>query len=119
MEKVKLPKEVAESIDYIWGKCDRGSIKHLVLTNWSHLDQAFTKQKGILQDYALENPMEYMKALVEGHEVEQTPEEKLTLTYLDYEQEYYKTRNPAYYNYCQAIKMTLDILKLKVHGINT
>ncbi len=60
---------------------------------------------------------ELMKALVNGYEVEKTPEEKVREYYLD------STDSEVYsraftFHYDDAIRTTLDLLGIKIEGVN-
>lgn len=128
--KVVLPKEVAESIEEVWdgvlgGVGPAGSIKHAWLTNWRTLDERFPDQNPILQDYFRDNPITYVTALVNGYEVEQTPEGELRMYFSETGRErafsgsLNMTSEVNYYRGIQdGIQQTLRILGITIEGIN-
>lgn len=74
-EKVKIPKKVADAIECVWSEQDNKEYvcKHLYLNNWSLLSDSFGRESEeyeALSDYAQKNPVLYMRALVEGYEIE-------------------------------------------------
>lgn len=77
-QKPAIPRDVAAAIEATWGKYENNSNpKHIVLTNWRYLDDLAPDKKHVLQRFAIENPLVYMSALVNGYTVEQSPDELL------------------------------------------
>lgn len=71
MTKVFLPKEVAEAVEKIWdGAKGSNLVKHLYLNNWGTLSLEYPEESVILSEYANENPVNYMQALVQGYEID-------------------------------------------------
>lgn len=136
MSKVTLPKEVAEAIEHVWDKVMNGmgpkdSIKLMWLTNWRTLDIHFPEQEPILSEYFRKNPVNYVEALVNGYEVEETPEDKLlaeyeyiTRVFLEAELHGYESnedyfRHRFYYRGLRdGIQDTLEILGIEIEGID-
>lgn len=71
MDKVKLPKEVADELE----KCRQGHSDKDVIS--IAIADHLVKPYGSLQAYANEFFDQFMSALVNGYEVEQTPEDKV------------------------------------------
>ncbi len=127
MEKVILPKEVAEAIEEVW--CDLKQERHSghlqkigCLTNWMMLEKYYSGQERILYAYFEENPVDYVSALAYGYEVEKTPYEEL--------QEYYESNawrgmpelnsseKRARCNVRIGVRKTLNTLGIEIEGIN-
>lgn len=112
MDKVKLPREVAEAIQRVRSHYKSGCEYDLDLLkkeDWDciHPIVVFTQDSRV-------NMQLYFEALVNGYEVEQTPEDKVR----------------DYFNYCKnsaapeirsemyGIRNTLNILGIKIEGVN-
>lgn len=121
-EKVKLPKNVAEAIERVWQAVqDDIGTKHMRLTNWNFLKdeveghQVLEYDWKTLMGYAETYPLEYMQALVNGYEIELTPEEKV--------REYYQIQKCAvvnghdFDNPSTAIRYVLGCLNIKIDGV--
>lgn len=136
MSKVLLPKEVAEAVEHVWGEVisSRGpkdSIKLMWLTNWRTLDIHFPEQEPILSEYFRKNPVNYVEALVNGYEVEETPEDKLLAKYKEvmnrwqnavridfHSYEEYLQHRFYYRGLRDGIQDTLEILGIEIEGID-
>lgn len=111
MEKVKLPREVAEAIESLRSM-------DFKLTNWD-IVYAFANSKSgeypALIEFANKEFDTFLQALVNGYEVDESPEDKLR----------------EYYNFCKmscvgeteanimtAIERTLNLLNIKIEGVN-
>lgn len=73
-QKVELPREVAESIEKCrsaWEKFDNPYFHFLSPEYFGHDNVGM-----VLRNFACERPLDYMKALVNGYMIEQTPAEK-------------------------------------------
>lgn len=114
MEKVKLPKEVADAlkharVDLKWedgnilAKCVRG--------DWD------LESMQILNNFCKkdDNKLTIAKALVIGYEVEQTPEDKVR----NYYDECSRSADEGIRNERFGIRNTLNILGIKIEGVNT
>lgn len=105
-EKVKLPKEVARAIqgqvndDWTTIQIMRQAVRKEMMTVQNEPICEFANS-----DSGLET---LMNALVNGFEVEETPEEKV--------REYYAHNNGEARN---IIKITLNMLNIKIEGVNT
>lgn len=86
MEKVKIPRNVAEAIEYVWSKYDDHEkyAKHLVLNNWNLINATDSEKHLLLSSYADKYPMEYMSALVNGYEIENKPIYEIGDKFTDY-----------------------------------
>jgi hypothetical protein len=118
MEKVKLPKEVAEAIERLRNE---GASVHEIVYDYASGNVLYS-QYNKLADFASDNFDTLLKALVNGYEVEMTPEEKV--------REYYdRWKFQADADLCieerviaersmNVIKCTLDNLGIKIEGVN-
>lgn len=124
-EKVKLPRGVAGAIETI--RKSNMSEHGLYDIDWLESDIDDNDQIRIAKDsiciyiesstdqFDPKHPLiNYYKALVNGYEVEETPEEKVRYWY----------ENPDIHNYNpnswkMGIKVTLDALGIKIEGVNT
>lgn len=115
MNKVKLPKEVAEAIAYLRKE---GFSDYSIITSADGKEsicstQFLTINNSFGQDKM--HPDEFIKALVNGYEVEETPEDKVREFFIKYDEsngEYSRgSRN--------AVVEILDLLNIKIEGVNT
>lgn len=87
LSKVVIPNDVANAIEKVWDRyqeyIERSEelismvSKHMLLTNWNYINEYHFLQFATLVDYAEEEPVKYMRALVEGYEVELAPEDQV------------------------------------------
>ncbi|WP_077603664.1 hypothetical protein [Oceanobacillus sojae] len=117
MEKVILPKEVAEAIEEVWSEIPgklgpEDSNKITWLTNWRTLDEEFPEYEPTLIDYYIENPVDYVSALAYGYDVEETPHEKLRAHYEA------SSDNEFDQGYDAGVRFTLNTLGIEIEGIN-
>jgi hypothetical protein len=113
-KKVTLPKEVAEAIELQRGYDHDWILFDIELLSEERHSSANKSLATIYRYYKL-NKRDYFSALVNGYEVEQTPEENL--------REYYETFNaPFAERFIESeqhvIAKTLNILGIKIAGIN-
>lgn len=111
MEKVKLPKKVAVAIE--WQR------KSVSPTNYDIIKYAITGGGNLeIRDFAEDNFDELLEALVNGYEVQQTPEDKVR----EYYEKQYTMRNdyekPAQDQSYIAIETVLELLGIKISGVN-
>ncbi|QDX94630.1 hypothetical protein EEL30_21550 [Brevibacillus laterosporus] len=116
MGKVKLPKEVAEAVEWL--------IKNGYSKEWiarEHLKNPRDWCNGAVELRGLELDI-LLKALFIGYEVEMTPEEKLYQLYKEYEDKYLTSSkdelSQKYNLICQGIEIAVDKLGYKIGGIN-
>lgn len=111
-EKVTLPKEVAEAIEIQRGYDNDWILFDIELLSEERHSSA-NKSLATLYRYYKQNKRDYFSALVNGYKVEQTPEEKLLAFYkdLDVPMGWIPEKK-------RMIKTTIDILGIKVDGIN-
>ncbi|MED0672306.1 hypothetical protein P4S95_19210 [Aneurinibacillus aneurinilyticus] len=118
MEKVKLPKEVAEAIETLENAeiTTFGIICSLAYEIWGHSEHASEAHK-VLRKFSFGNSGGntdvLLKALVNGYELDLTPEEKVLSEY--------KARQPSsdYGNaYRQGVRDTLNAYGIKIEGVN-
>jgi hypothetical protein len=117
METVKLPREVVEALN---------NSKHMgvvgimgMLARWGENPNA-TVQLCIIHDYYMKNPYMIAQALVNGYEVEETPEDEV--------REYYEalkrkslneTKGEVTYSLeIYALMKTLSLLNIQIKGVN-
>lgn len=114
-EKVTLPKEVAEAIEDVC-QFDYSNAEIIATIVNDYGQVAYGTEFPVLIKYSREddgNLDRLMAALVNGYEVEKTPEENLREYYGRFREGNY----PDQY-YRAAIRSTLEILGVKVEGIN-
>ena len=115
MNKVKLPKEVAEAIEtlrshdfnvtnhdilFIYAESYNNGYPALVKFNQSHFDVL-------------------LQALVNGYEVEETPKDKVREQYNSPKHFYDADNDTDISVYRKGIKFALDTLNIKIEGVNT
>lgn len=110
-EKVKLPREVAKAIGTLRGM-DFKVTNHDII-------YAFAASKSdeypALIEYASEHFDDLLKALVNGYEVEETPEEKVRRYY---EKMISHTPNSHAAQSADTVIEVLDMLDIKIKGVN-
>ena len=131
-ELVKLPKNVAEAIERVWHAVkDDIATKHMRLTNWNFLKdeveghQVLDYDWKTLMGYAETYPLEYMQALVNGYEIEETPEDKVR-GYIDHlkatrdrtDLATARCRASEYSGRIDSALTILDYLNIKIEGVN-
>ena len=108
-EKVKLPHDVAKAIETLRGR-------DFIITNHDII-YAFAASKSdeypALIEYASEHFDDLLKALVNGYEVEETPEEKVKKLF-----EKYIPGTDKNYGYRLGVCACLNALDIKIEGIN-
>lgn len=122
-EKVKVGKEVADCID--WFRTENGvewENNVLLSLAQSELDgHTFPKIEPLLQY----STFEVAQMLINGYEVEKSPEEQLSAIYNDEKAKLYVTQimqDPAKYanhkSFMRGVETTLEVLGIKIEGIN-
>lgn len=112
MDKVRLPKEVAEAIEHhLPGMGSQGIFDFVA--GWHKHDVA-TVELAVIKDFYEENPFKLAVALSVGYEVEQTPEDKVREYYNEQRGLIMNSQEPAH----TAVKRTLDFLNIKIEGVN-
>ncbi|MDQ0873758.1 hypothetical protein QFZ77_002417 [Paenibacillus sp. V4I3] len=110
-DKVKLPREVTEAID----KMKYMGVVSIManMAHWSEEDPT-TEELYTIHDYYLKNPYMIAQALVNGYEIEETPEDKV--------REYYNQQNSIctdrQHSPANAIRNVLNFLEIKIEGVN-
>lgn len=120
MEKVTVPKEVAEAIE---GLRDQGTTISNIFRMVEH--GVFVEEVHPITKHFRNDLDELMRALVIGYQVEQTPEEKLREYYDNIKRLSEKAHAEADHDYesemlseMLGIKTTVDILGISIEGIN-
>jgi Protein of unknown function (DUF1642). len=114
-DKVKLPREVAEAIE---------DLRKDHYDNRALIDEIYEgAARPVLQAYAETNFDTLLNALINGYEIEKSPEEKvreyyegLIETKQDLSNDDY-TRELAAYE-ASGVSKTLDLLGIKIEGVN-
>lgn len=136
MEKVKLTSEMAKALETTYSLIgDKDKMFYNVFVgdyddlgvDFSKLDSSTQKElhESILklEQLVQENPSKYYSALMNGYEIEQTPEDQLLEIYKQHENLFLKEWHPVtkerYHVFCQGIKVALDTLGVKIDGVNT
>lgn len=120
LDKVKLPKEVAEAIVRVRSNYKSGcefDLRLLKMENWDWLIPIF--------EYVEEsktNMINYFNALVIGYEVEQTPEDKVREWYFDLQKQINDGVNGPYLDRVKyemnTIYRCVSLLGIKISGVN-
>jgi hypothetical protein len=112
VEKVKLPKEVAEAIVYLRSK---GEMTADIIIN--SCGNANSQPYTVLRAYAdtPKNLERLAHALINGFEVEQTPEDKVREIYEKAGNELDSMYMVVFRN---GVHKTLDALGIKIEGVN-
>ncbi len=109
-EKVTLPREVAEALT----ECERNYIS-------ADITLIFHAQNGLIGKYAPLQTLtisELASALINGYEVEKSPEEKVREYYVKTNEAVADTQQAAFLGERLGIKSTLDLLGIKIGGVN-
>lgn len=112
MNKVTLPKEIADAMDRTFQHKTKEQISWAVFNIIKLNDANLTSDSVIIKNYFKnEDLFLLMEALVNGYEVEQTPEEKVR----EYFERVMNTKAPLPHI---AVVATLDLLGIKISGVN-
>jgi hypothetical protein len=121
-DKVKLPRRVVDAINYFLHN-ERLSYSEIV---WQSYQVNQTTEHGrYLRDYASDNFVDILQALVNGYEVEETPEDKVrdyidhlksTRDRIDLAPE--RCRSAEYSGRIDSVLQTLSLLNIKIEGVN-
>lgn len=118
--KVTLPREVAEAIESL--RCERGMNNFGIVSGFCRRENSLME---VIDDYfsdfdvnSPQHPNALLEVLVNGYEVEKSPEEKV--------REYFEGINDLHdrHNHdidrgiLTGVEMTLDLLGLKIEGVN-
>ncbi|WP_176222081.1 DUF1642 domain-containing protein [Tuberibacillus sp. Marseille-P3662] len=113
IEKVVLPKYVADAIKELQKYHDNQKIVYLAFKAGS-----LAKNIQIIANFAADNFDEFLNALVNGYEVEQTPEERIKQKFDHAYNIYLYNINPAGWGFCEGVKTVLNEYGTKIPGIN-
>lgn len=118
IQRITLPKDVAEAIESI--KSAFNGQAYSIDVIWSNAQNTPESDYGVIwrwitKEEGADGVPQYFNALVNGYDVEQTPEEKV--------QEYYKNlRNSCegsfYWEQANVVEITLDLLGIAIEGVN-
>lgn len=117
-EKVLLPREVAEEIER-FRKKGYGNFTIMRLAFEAYSD-SLAIRKWAFDSNGRGTPDLLIKALVNGYEIEETPEEKLRQYYSNVNEEFNELlgSDSRLYGVLEGIENTLDILGIEIPGIN-
>ena len=112
-EKVKVSKEVAEAIKTLSENHSKDHILYLIANDKERILRRFDMYA---VDYLKKNtsPLQLARILINGYEVEQTPEEKLQALYKDCKYSHDSDDE----TFAKGIKTALNILGIKINGVN-
>ncbi|WP_141431953.1 DUF1642 domain-containing protein [Bacillus sp. 03113] len=126
IKKVVLPKEVAEAVE---GFRFHLGMDELDLINIEKFGERYKREYrqwyGAIIKYFEDSRLDYIRALVNGYEIAKSPEERLREYFNARSAEYHRelavgwsVRAQYYKGQVIAIKEMLDILSIKLEGIN-
>lgn len=119
MEKVVLPKEVAEAIDVLR---DKAWSNHQILRQieGTDINTYVIRLVGYVKLYGFDN---LLQALVNGFEVEETPEDKIRYAYKQYHDTAISKEKEDDKEFCkgavEGIIFALTALNIKIDGVNS
>jgi hypothetical protein len=114
-EKVVIPREVAEAIESErrLGAKNDGLLRLIAQDDPIH----YERNSRLLMEFAGKNPETYARAIINGYTVEKTPEEKV--------REYFRSHETCtpelvdrYIGICKGVVDTLNLLGIKIEGVN-
>jgi hypothetical protein len=117
-EKVVLPKEVADAMDEIQKRWGVESLRDLPQIYSLRDEFEFCS---IIADYSRTDGNKYFEAVVHGYVAEKSPEEKVREYYEELSNKYDNVDGYKAYRLdgmMLAVEKTLDILGIKIEGIN-
>jgi hypothetical protein len=123
-EKVVLPKEVANAMDEIQKRWGGESLRDLPQIYSLRDEFEFC---AVIADYSRTAGNKYFEAVVHGYVAEKSPEEKVREYYEEIHEKHGKSfaevpyggKPPHYFSGVKdGIKTTLDILGIKIEGVN-
>lgn len=116
MDKVKLPKKVAEALEYSKGL----GFKNFEIIRWVLLSTDNKGYVNTITSYAKDNFDLFLQALVNDYEIDLTPEEKVKKCFDYYDDSFRDSQERAHaLGVRQGIKNALDHLEIKIEGINS
>ncbi|QOS98950.1 hypothetical protein JNUCC42_21520 [Brevibacterium sp. JNUCC-42] len=127
MEKVKLPKEIGSAIEELrkTGWSEECIVNAIEFIDFEHKPIRPTGAPSTIANWLSEDIKRLLilaSAVVNGYELEHTPEEKLSDIYKKYENYALQAWNPVVMErnhlICQGIKIAVDELGFKIEGIN-
>jgi hypothetical protein len=121
--RVTLPREVAEAIEKLR---ENGVRNFAIIHSALKLSEASTEEK-VISDWVAENYQDNLDALiialVNGYEIEKSPEDKVR-EYYNYAQDRYDLSNNGsseedyFAGVLKGIEITLNLLDIKIPGVN-
>lgn len=116
MEKIKLPREVAEAIDFV-----KHTGSHHIIENVVNPGELSTREIMVIRHHFRKDWRLLAEALINGYEVEETPEERIKKQYQLWgrDAELLPESSLRYNGMRIGMKDTLDMLGIKIKGVNT
>lgn len=111
MDKVKISKERANFLDNFAN--DKLDWIFSQLADWNRVEKT-TKEMSDLHIWYLVDPVTVSKALINGYEVEETPEDKVRELYIEQN----RSLSEDQLRSDVAIKKVLNLLNIKIEGVN-
>ncbi|WP_162927807.1 DUF1642 domain-containing protein [Bacillus sp. Y1] len=119
-KKIVIPKEIADAVESLKSRNydDKSLIIFLTQQVFSgdHDLEVLVKYTHDTTWKVNDNFMLLISALINGYNVEQTPEDKLREFYLDRRK---SSEGSLYWTQADAVEITLDLLGIKIEGINS
>ena len=116
MEKVKLPHEVAKAIEKLRSMDFKITNRDIITAFCNHIHDGYPA----LVDYAESNFNDLLLALVNGYDVEDSPEDKVIVLYNRFFNSGANEKDEAYASGAIAgIKLTLEALGKNIKGVNS
>lgn len=114
-DKVKLPREVAEAIESLRSR-ENGFSDYSIIGMMHNQSNYHPKEIGILNSHMTQDrmhPDDLIKAMVNGYEIELSPEEQVREYFEDQRNKEFEYKNES----DDAIKLVLDLLNIKIPGV--
>ena len=116
MDKVKLPHEVAQAIESLLA--DGWNNERIMIAALNTDGIAITERMRVLKSYAKESSDELMRALVNGYEAEETPEDKVRAMYELWDNWEHKDGHFSSHSIANIIVDVVNALGHKIKGVN-
>jgi len=122
-EKVKLPREVAEAIERTKDKhstWNNNDLCYIVLNQLGYCQYKNDTDIRLLHDWSNTKELTFAKALINGYEVEETPEDLIKWHHDTWNKEAFNPHHnitESLYR-IEGMVITLNILNIKIPGVN-
>jgi hypothetical protein len=112
LEKVKLPRSVAEALDFV--KVQSVWSSEIIKNAFDAYKTSTCSKRRVIASFADKDAFKFCKAIMFGYEVEETPEEKLRKWFKDTKVNGY----PASDWQIDGAVHALNTLGIKIEGVN-